>query len=208
MFQNKPLKAVFFLVITVVISTFSYKSFAEKQSDYLTEKNSEIINKKKHSPEYLTNVLENDVFKKVGETKFSVFIWDIYQSQLHTTSGSFPVSNTDEKTLYQITYLKSISSEDLVSRTVEQWQHIGISTKQYEQYLPVLRQIWPDIKTGDSLALLIDQEGSKFYYNQEVIGSINTKEFGPMFLDIWLAKNTSQPKLRNELLGKVNHGQS
>jgi hypothetical protein len=28
-------------------------------------------------------------------------------------------------------------------------------------------------------------------------------KFGQIFIDIWLAKNTSQPDLRKELLGKI-----
>lgn len=108
-------------------------------------------------------------------------------------------------------YLKDISSVELLERTVEQWQHIGVETEKYQDYLSLLQQIWPNINKGDTLSLIFDKRSSAFYYNQELIGIVDSPQFGQLFIDIWLAKNTSQPNLRKELLGEhtqqeVNNG--
>lgn len=152
----------------------------------------------------LNYILQNQSFKKVGDTMFSILFWDLYQSKLLTTSGDYPINESDDKLIYEIKYLKSISSEDLIVRTVEQWEHLGLNLDVYEAYLPQLNKLWPDINAGDSLSMLMDKSGTTFYYNNVYVGEIEGTEFGPIFLDIWLAENTSQPKLRNELLGKVN----
>ena len=65
--------------------------------------------------------------------------------------------------------------------------------------------MWPDIKEGDSLSLLIHQGRSVFYFNQQYIGVINPSDFGQIFLAIWLSENTSEPELRRELLGSITY---
>jgi hypothetical protein len=122
-----------------------------------------------------------------------------------TTSGKYPVDITSEQVLFTINYLADISSDDLISRTVDQWEHLGIPSEQYINYLPKLEAMWPDIKEGDSLSLLIDQGRSVFYFNHQYIGVIKPSIFGQIFLAIWLSENTSEPNLRLELLGNINH---
>jgi hypothetical protein len=151
----------------------------------------------------LNTIIENQQFKKIGETTFSILFWDLYKSKLLTTSGNYPIIDDNDKLIYEINYLKDISSTDLLKRTIEQWQHIGVEAENYHAYLPLLKQIWPDINKGDTLSLIFDKQSSAFYYNQELIGIIDFPQFGQLFIDIWLAKNTSQPDLRNELLGKI-----
>ena len=144
-------------------------------------------------------------FHQIGETTFSFFFWDLYKSRLLTTSGKYPINENNDKLIYEINYLRNISKDDLVKRTVEQWRHLELPNQSYQKFIPQLESIWPDITEGDTLSLLISQKTSHFYFNQRYIGRIDDPEFGQIFLDIWLAKNTSQPKLRSQLLGQNNH---
>jgi len=145
--------------------------------------------------------LNKSNFKRVGAAKFSVLFWDIYQSTLLTTSGKYPLNDKQEQLLFEINYLKDISSDELVKRTAEQWQHIGIAVDRYQTFIPKLKRLWPDISKGDTLSLVIKNQHSAFYFNQQYIGSITDASFGQHFINIWLAKNTSQPELREKLLG-------
>lgn len=150
------------------------------------------------------DVIEFNQYKKVGSAKFSVYFWDIYNSTLYTTTGQYPVSVEQSNIVFHIEYLRDITSADLIERTIEQWQHLGLKSSEYQQYLPQLEQLWPDIKAGDSLTLLINQSQSKFYFNQKYLGSIKQHIFGQQFLNIWLSAKSSQPKLRAQLLGVTN----
>jgi len=152
-------------------------------------------------PDNVKNTFDIRPFVSIGEATFSVLFWDIYKSRLLTTTGSYPIEASQDSLLFDINYLTDISSKDLIKRTIEQWQHIGIATDKYTMYLPILSSIWPDIKDGDSLSLLIEQDRSIFYFNNTYIGVINNKDFGQMFIDIWLSEKTSQPRLRRDLLG-------
>lgn len=154
-----------------------------------------------HKTHTLTDKISSQVFTPTGETTFSILFWDLYTSKLFTTSGRYPISPEDEALILHINYLADISRDDLIMRTVEQWQHLGVKEEQYQHFVKELKNLWPDITDGDSLALLIEDDKSVFYFNDLSIGAINDPEFGPLFVDIWLSENTSQPALRAELLG-------
>jgi hypothetical protein len=156
-------------------------------------------------PNTLDGVLKEHDYIQVGETTFSILFWDLYNSKLQTTSGKYPIQSENDQLLYNINYLADISGKDLIERTVEQWQHLGINPEIYQAYLPVLEKIWPDIEAGDTLSLHVNNNKSFFYYNNELIGEVGQQEFSQLFLDIWLSANTSEPKLRLELLGINNN---
>jgi hypothetical protein len=149
----------------------------------------------------LTNIMSSKAFVPTGTTTFSILFWDLYQSTLYSTSGRYPLSSKSESLIFHINYLADISSEDLIIRTIEQWRHLGIEENRYRHYVDDLKKLWPNITDGDSLALLIRNNKSDFYFNDFYIGTIDDPNFGQLFIDIWLSKNTSQPTLRAELLG-------
>ncbi|MBU2891869.1 chalcone isomerase family protein [Colwellia sp. D2M02] len=198
------------LLLTLVI--FSIKSVYAQQLTTINVKanTATLIEEAPKEPlKNLAKVLQQKPLTLVGSAKFSVLFWDIYHSHLYTPSGEYLVKSNNngmtEKSpslLFEIQYLRDITKQDLITRTIEQWQHLAITAEQYNKFIPVLEAIWPDIKTDDSLALLIDNNLSHFYFNGNHIGTIAHASFGPLFTAIWLDPNTSQPKLRAKLIGE------
>lgn len=139
--------------------------------------------------------------KQVGSAKFSLLFWDIYESTLYTYSGTYSSLEADSPVYFKIRYLRDISRQELIARTLEQWQHLAMSNAKIEQYSELLTDLWPDIKAGDSLALLKTTSKSQFFFNDKAIGMIDNQQFGDDFLNIWLSTKTSQPALRRQLLG-------
>lgn len=176
-------------------------AFALDESNHVKNNHTKNVKKSVNWETNLNKALVQDAFKPIGHAVFSFLFWDLYKSKLLTTSGEFPLQLANEKLLYEIEYFKSISGESLVEKTVEQWQHLGYSTKDYQPYLVTLKRIWPDIKAGDTLTLVMNDANSAFYHNKIFVGAIDNAEFGPLFLDIWLSKKTSEPALRRSLLG-------
>lgn len=142
----------------------------------------------------------NDTFEKVGEGKMEYLLWDVYDAVLYSPDGSYSLGSNPVK--FKLTYLRDIKAKDIVNATNKQWQHLGKGdlAKKYDDKL---MSIWPDIKKGDSLTLLTDNDGkSIFLHNDKEIGAIEDSDFAAEFLAIWLSKNTSEPELRKHLLGK------
>lgn len=140
-------------------------------------------------------------FKEVGRAKFSILFWDIYNSTLYTKSGNYLHEESTQSLIFEIEYLKDITKNDLLERTVEQWKHLKIAESQYSKFIPRLKAIWPDISSGDKLAMLVKNKQSVFFFNNLRLGKIEQEEFSKLFLDIWLSPKTSQIKLRKQLLG-------
>lgn len=151
----------------------------------------------------LNDFLSENNLQEVGKARLSFLFWDIYDSKLLTSSGTYQTNFPSEQTiLFEIQYLRDISKNDLIDNTIEQWQHIKINKDEYSYFIPLLEEIWPNIKAGDKLALLIHNQSSQFFYNNQFIGSIEQEKFHQYFINIWLSPNTSQPKLRKLLLGQ------
>ena len=140
--------------------------------------------------------------QKVGEAKLRVLFWDIYHSELYSASGEFvegqyPIA-------LKIEYLRDIKAKDLLERTVDEWEKLGVSETLYSRWVPQIEQIWPDINKGDALTLVVSEDGvSEFYFNEQSIGKLQDTAFGSAFLSIWLDENCSYPKVRNQLLGML-----
>ena len=178
---------LFFTLLTLCVSNVSASRFKQATEWQST----------------LNGIVKDQPFTMIGKATFSILFWDVYNSKLLTTSGKFPMQSNNETLIYKIEYLKNATAEELITHTIEQWQHLEVTAQNYQPFLPKLSKIWPDIKSGDSLALVMTQQSSAFYYNNKLVGSIDDPKFGPLFLDIWLSEKTSEPALRQQLLGNI-----
>ena len=138
----------------------------------------------------------------VGEGSFRYLFWQLYDARLKTSDGSFDGYQNTAPVLLELTYKRSISRDQFIDATVDQWQHLGhSSTAQQQDWANQLKGIWKDVGRGDRLAALLQPDMTvDFFLNGEAIGSVTDTEFGPLFFDIWLHPDTSAPALRRQLL--------
>ena len=146
----------------------------------------------------MANPLED--LKKVGEAKLKVLFWDVYNSSLYSKTGEYQAEQFPQA--LKINYLRDIDAEDLIERTQDEWLKLGIKPVTFSQWIPLLTNIFPDIKKGDTLLLNVDEnQQSEFFFNGKKIGDITDQSFGKTFLRIWLDENCRYPKVRNKLIG-------
>ena len=154
--------------------------------------------------EQAASLPQQQTLKLIGKAKLSVLFWDIYQSSLYSSTGDYQLDNRPEQVVFNIHYLRDIEQSELIEHTEEQWRHLGLTPQDFNSYLAQLQTFWPNIEQGDNLTLLVNPSNSTFYFNSEPIGNIESANFGPMFLNIWLSPQTSRPKLRRQLLGMID----
>ena len=136
----------------------------------------------------------------VGEARLEVLWWPVYDSRLYTPEGSYAEGVRPLR--LEIEYLREVESQDLVEHTRKEWQRLGVSGVQQQQWLQELARLWPDVGKNDVLALVLDdQDRSTFVLNGKTLGSIEDPGFGRDFLAIWLSPETSRPELRLALIG-------
>lgn len=142
-----------------------------------------------------------EALEKVGETRLSVWFWDVYDAALYTDSGNY---NTYQQRALQLNYLRSISADDLVDTTAEEWEKLNIKlSSEHQQWLAQLRDIWPDVTKGDCLMLVENAAGESVFYNAEgELGSVASAQFTDDFLAIWLSPNSRFREERDALVGE------
>ena len=134
-------------------------------------------------------------FQKLGEGEMHYMFWTIYSAEL------FSSATTGEQAL-KIEYQKSIDRQALIDATEDQWNQLGYTKQNINAWLEPLNTLWPNVEPGNTLTIIVSEDQtSRFYFDDQPIGVVNDKEFGQAFLSIWLSENTSEPKLRKQLLG-------
>lgn len=151
----------------------------------------------------------------VGEGTMTWLGFSIYKASLWTQNGTYyETSNNQGPDLHHaiahslpialhIVYEKNISSDTLVKTTIKEWRRLNIlNDSEYRNYAPQLRNIWPDVKPGDSITTVIDNNRHTiFLVNGREAGKIIEKDFGPALLAVWLHPKTRAASLRADLIG-------
>lgn len=140
---------------------------------------------------------------KVGQGKFTYYFWDVYNATLYAPEGQWKKTGPFALTLE---YLRDFEGKKIAQRSIEEMEKQGATDKQQlSVWQEEMASIFPDVKDGDALTGVVTSEGNtRFFYNESLIGEIEDEAFTQRFFDIWLAENTSEPELREKLLGETD----
>jgi len=137
----------------------------------------------------------------IGQDRLTFFGFNIYDIALWSEDNVF---SYDEKFAISIKYNKSFDEDDLVQRSiVEMRKNYNFSNAQENIFEKELLRVFNDIKKGDFKTVIFNpKSGTKFYHNSQFNGAIEDQDLSHKFVDIWLHKNSSYPKITQKLLGK------
>lgn len=137
----------------------------------------------------------------VGRGVLSYAFWDIYEATLYAPEGRLASS---KPFALSIRYYHTISGKDIADKSVQEMRKQGFDDEiRLAAWHSQMRAIFPDVKNGSILsAIHFPGKETIFYNNKEVIGRIKGEDFAKVFFGIWLDEKTSEPKLRNALLGR------
>jgi len=138
--------------------------------------------------------------QKVGEARLSMLFWDIYDATLIAPHGEF---NKQGPFALSLTYLRDFDGDDIASRSVDEMRKLGMQDEmKLASWYQKMQQIFPDVKEGQTITGLIDKDQtSHFYLDDDLLGQVDDPEFSQWFFNIWLSEDTSEPKMRQQLLG-------
>ena len=139
-------------------------------------------------------------FKIVGESRFEYYFWDVYDAKLSSPTGQYKFGQHPSQ--LSLTYLRDFAAKDIVKATNEQWEYLG-KKELMGKYDDALIALWPDIKEGETLTFITDINGKgTFFHDDKKLGGLDDITFADNFLAIWLSPDTSEPVMRNQLIGK------
>lgn len=137
----------------------------------------------------------------VGEARLKVMLWNVFDASLYTQSGAFDANAPFSLSLR---YLRQLDSDKIVSKTIEEIRRQGsdIEPERLALWEEQLGNIIPDVSEGTTITGVRTPEGyTRLYFGTRQIGEIQDLAFTQAFFDIWLGENTSNPRLRNGLIG-------
>ncbi len=141
-----------------------------------------------------------------GEGRLRFLGLHIYDARLWTP-GEVKASDWTAATLaLELHYGRSLDGPKIAERSLAEMRRQGeIDPAQAAPWLAAMAALFPDVAEGDRLSAILLQPGQplRFFANGVLRGEGPGGDFTRRFLGIWLAPQTSEPALRQALLGRA-----
>ncbi len=140
--------------------------------------------------------------KLLGGGLLRVLGFQVYNAYLWTPGGS-AFDRTNPHAL-DLQYLRTFSARKLAERSIDEMRGQGIGDDTvYPKWLTEMERVFVDVKEGDRITgVVTPARTSKFFFNGAFRGEVSDPAFTDAFFGIWLNEKSSQPRMRNQLLGK------
>jgi hypothetical protein len=140
-------------------------------------------------------------FKLIGKGVLKYYLWDVYEASLFSESGKI---NAKEEFALVLRYFLNLKGEKIAERSIEEMKGVGCTDSlKHEGWLLEMKKLFPDVGPGVSLKGVKHSESrASFYKNDQFLGEIDDDKFAECFFNIWLSEKTSEPELRQQLLGE------
>lgn len=140
--------------------------------------------------------------KIVGKGRLSIAFWDVYDATLYAPQGKW---SPEKPFALSIHYFREIDGKDIANRSVQEMRKQGFSDEvKLAAWNTQMKSLFPNVKDGSVLtAIFYPDRETVFYDGDKQIGSIKGRDFAEHFSAIWLSEKTSEPGLRQELLGAL-----
>ena len=142
--------------------------------------------------------------KLQGQGRLTFMTLRVYEARLWT--GANPVGADWSGSLMgmELIYARSLSGAKIAERSLAEMQRQGeIDSTRSARWLSAMKQVFPDVKEGDRITgVNVPGVGARFFFNGKLVGDVRDADFARLFFGIWLSPKTSEPALREALLGK------
>ena len=140
--------------------------------------------------------------KAVGGGLLRVFGFQVYNAYLWTPEGA-SFDQTKPHVL-DIHYLRTFSAKQLAERSIDEMRGQGTGSEAvYPTWITEMQRVFADVTEGDRLiGVATPARTAMFFHNGTYRGEVADAAFTDAFFGIWLSEKSSQPGMRERLLGK------
>jgi hypothetical protein len=144
--------------------------------------------------------------RHLGQSRLVVFGFNIYDAKLWGGENFSAGNYAAEPFALELRYLRSFNGASIAEISLKEMRKLGkVSDEKAAAWLAEMKRTFPDVKKGDALLGIHRSDGSaSFILNGKPIGEVSDEEFTRLFFGIWLSPKTSEPKMRNELIGAAS----
>ncbi|MBX3604408.1 MAG: chalcone isomerase family protein [Piscinibacter sp.] len=138
-----------------------------------------------------------------GSGALTFFGLRVYDARLWVRGDFEPERFEDSPLALELEYGRALVGRLIAERSLQEMQRSGaIAEPQAERWLAAMQRAFPDVQAGDRITgVYRPQESARFFVNGALRAELRDAEFARRFFGIWLAPQTSEPALREALLG-------
>jgi len=139
----------------------------------------------------------------LGRKKFTVFGFSVYDASLWVEPGFDPQNYSRHGFALDLLYQRDFTNADITRRSLDEMaRQAPLADERKQTWEAWLRGAFPDVRKGDNITgIHRPGGGAVFMTNGRQTGRIDDPEFARLFFGIWLSTNTTEPALRQALLG-------
>ena len=139
----------------------------------------------------------------VGQGRLTFFGLKVYDARLWAAPAFDPLRFEQQQFALALTYLRGLKGPLIAERSLKEMRSLpGFDASRESAWLTRMTELFPDVGDGDTLVgLNLPGVGARFTLNGQVRGQVDDALFARLFFGIWLSPKTSEPALRQALLG-------
>lgn len=139
----------------------------------------------------------------LGSGRLTFLGLHVYDARLWTGDGFAADSFDRHPIALELQYARTLYGRLIAERSLDEMKRVGgFSDELGERWLAWMKQTFPDVSKDDRITgVQRPQEATRFFHNGTLRGELRDADFTRRFFGIWLSAQTSEPKLRQSLLG-------
>jgi hypothetical protein len=148
----------------------------------------------------LRNVLRTP--RLVGQQRFTYWGFEVYDASLWASTTFAPDDWAKQVLVLELRYLRDFKGADIAQRSIDEMQgQRPLSDTQQNNWSATLQALIPNVRAGERITgIYAPDKGMQLLHQDRLLGELRDIELAQRFLGIWLAPETSQRKLRQQLL--------
>ncbi|NDD11661.1 MAG: hypothetical protein EB072_03210 [Betaproteobacteria bacterium] len=143
------------------------------------------------------------VTRKLGTARMTYWGFNVYDAELWVDSSFRAQEWRRWPFVLELRYLRAFKGQDIARRSIDEMRRQrSFSEELAQRWLDDMTLAFGDIQAGDRLSgVYLPDKSIRFYANGVFKREIADPEFARLFMGIWLSDLTSEPKMRQALLG-------
>ncbi len=156
-------------------------------------------------------VAQAEGLQRRGQGRLRFLGLNIYDATLRVAPGFVANDFAQHRLALELHYLRALKGRLIAERSLKEMQNVASASGQAiaagdaQRWLTRMTEIFPDVQTDDRITGEHDPaSGARFLLNGKPLGAVAEPAFSALFFGIWLSPHTSEPALRQALLGTAN----
>jgi hypothetical protein len=138
----------------------------------------------------------------IGQHRFTYWGFEVYDASLWASSAFAPQDWAKQSLVLELRYLRDFKGADIAQRSIDEMQgQRALTDIQKQNWFGVLQSLIPNVRNGERLTgVYTPDKGMQLLHQDRLLGVVSDIELAQRFFGIWLAPETSQRQLRQQLL--------